>query len=56
MPPAVQFVYAMLVLKAEVNAWRVLIAAPNRGLEPTNLRLRKSELAVAWADVFHALR
>ena len=56
MPPALQFVYAMLVLKAEVNAWRVLIADPNRGLEPTNLRLRKSELAVAWADVSHALR
>ena len=25
-------------------------------LEPTNLRLRKSELAAAWADVSHALR
>ena len=46
----------MLVLKAEVNAWRVLITDPNRGLEPSNLRLRKSELAVAWADVSHALR
>ena len=30
MPPALQFVYAMLVLRAEGNAWRVLIAAPNR--------------------------
>ena len=26
------------------------------GVEPTNLRLRKSELAAAWADVSHALR
>ena len=32
------------------------MAAPNRELEPTNLRLRKSELAPAWADVSHALR
>ena len=32
------------------------MAAPNRELEPTNLRLRKSELAAAWADVSHALR
>ena len=56
MPPALQFVYAMLILIAEGNAWRVLIAAPNRELEPTNLRLLKSELAAAWADVSHALR
>ena len=55
-PPALQFVYAMLILIAEGNAWRVLIAAPHRGLEPTNLRLLKSELAAAWADVSHALR
>ena len=56
MPPALQFVYAMLILIAEGNASRVLIAAPNRELEPTNLRLLKSELAAAWADVSHALR
>ena len=42
-----QFVYAILILIAEENAWRVLMAAPNRGLEPTNLRLLKSELAAA---------
>ena len=30
--------------------------SPNRELEPTNLRLRKSELAAALADVSHALR
>ena len=56
MPPALQFVYAILILIAEGNGWRVLMAAPNRELEPTNLRLRKSELAAAWADVSHALR
>ena len=33
-----------------------MMAAPNRELEPTNLRLRRSELAAAWADVSHALR
>ena len=33
-----------------------MIAAPNRELEPTNLRFLKSELAAAWADVSHALR
>ena len=56
MPPALQFVYAILVLIAEGNAWRILMAAPNRELESTNLRLRKSELAAAWADLSHALR
>ena len=56
MPPALQFVYAILVLIAKGNAWRILMAAPNRELEPTSLRLRKSELAAAWADVSHALR
>ena len=55
MPPALQFVYAVLILIAEGNAWRILMAAPNRELEPTNLRLRKSELAAAWADESHAL-
>ena len=56
MPLALQFVYAILILIAEGNGWRVLMAAPNRELEPANLRLRKSELAAAWADVSHALR
>ena len=56
MPPALQFVYAMLILIAEGNAWRVLIAAPNRELQPTNLKLLKSELAATWADVSHALK
>ena len=56
MPPALQFVYAMSILIAEGNAWRMLMAAPNRGLKPTNLRLLKSELAAAWADASHALR
>ena len=56
MPPALQFVYAVLILIAEGNEWRILMAAPNRELEPSNLRLRKSELAAAWADISHALR
>ena len=56
MPPALQFVYAILILIAEGNAKRILMAAPNRELESTNLRLRKSELAAAWAEVSHALR
>ena len=46
----------MSILIAEGNAWQILMAAPNRGLEPTNLRLLKLELAAAWADVYHALR
>ena len=56
MPPALQFMYAILVLIAEGNGWRILMTAPNRELEPINLRLRRSELAAAWADVSHALR
>ena len=56
MPPALQFVYAMLVLIAEGNAWWILMAALNRELEPTNVRFRKSELAAAWVDVSQALR
>ena len=56
MPPALQFVYAILILKAERNAWRIPMAAPNWELEPATLRLRKSEMAAAWADVSHALR
>ena len=50
MPPALQFVYAMLILIAEGNA------APNRALEPINLRLLKSEVAAAWADLSQAMR
>ena len=45
MPPALQFVYAVMIIIAEGNAWRILMAAPNRELELTNLRL-----------VSHALR
>ena len=56
MPPALQSVYAVLILIAEGNEWQILMAAPNRELEPSNLRLRKSELAAAWADISHALR
>ena len=56
MPPALQFVFAILILIVEGNGWRILMAAPNRELEPRNLRLRRSELAAAWADVSHALR
>ena len=56
MPSALQFVYAILVLIVEGNAWRILMAAHNREPEPTNLRLRRSQLAAAWADVSHALR
>ena len=56
MPPALQFLYAILILIAEGNAWWILMAAPNRELEPTNLRLRKSELVAEWADASHALR
>ena len=56
MPPALQFVYAMLILIAEGNGWWMLMASPNRELEPVNLRLLKSEVAAAWADVSHALR
>ena len=32
MPPALQFVYAVLILIAEGNEWRILMAAPNREL------------------------
>ena len=56
MPPALQFVYAMLVLIAEGNGWRMLMAAPSRELEPVNSRLLKSEVAAVWVDVSHALR
>ena len=56
MPPALQFAYAILILIAEDNAWRMLMAAPNRELEPVKLRLPKSELGAAWANVSQALR
>ena len=55
-PPSLQFVYAVLILIAEGNPWRMLMAAPNQEFEPTNSRLFKSELAAAWADLSHALR
>ena len=54
-PPAPQFVYAMLILIAEDNGWRKLLAAPNRELELVNLRLLKTEVAAARADESHAL-
>ena len=47
MPPALQFVGAMLILIAEGSGLRMLMAAPNRELEPVNLRLLKSEVAAA---------
>ena len=56
MPPALQFVYARLILIAQGNVWRILMAAPNCALKPVNLRFLKWELAAAWADVSHALR
>ena len=56
MPLALQLVYAMLVLIVERNGWQMLMAAPNRELEPVNLRLSKSEVAAAWAIVSHTLR
>ena len=40
MPPSLKFVYAILILIAEGNAWWMLMAAPNRELEPKNLRLK----------------
>ena len=49
MPPALQFVCAMLILIAEGNGWRMLMAASNRELEPVNLSILKSEVAAAWA-------
>ena len=56
MLPALQFTYVVLILIAEGNGWRMLMAAPNLELEPVNLRLLKSKVAAAWADVSHALR
>ena len=48
--------YAVLVLIAEGSRLRMLMAAPNRELEPVNLRLLKSEVEAARADLSHALR
>ena len=56
MPPALQLVYAMLILIAEGNVWRMLMTDPNRELEPVNLKLLKSEVTTAWAHASHALR
>ena len=56
MPPAPQFVYAMLILIMDGSGLRMLMAAPNRELESINLRLLNSEVAAAWANVSHALR
>ena len=44
MPPALQLVQAMLVLIAEGSGLRILMAAPNRELEPVNLRLLSHSL------------
>ena len=56
MPPALQFLYAVLVLIAEGSGLRILMAALNKDLEPENLRLLKLEVAAAWADVPQAPR
>ena len=56
MPPALQFVYSMIILIVEGNGWRMLMAAPNRELETVNLIPLKSEVVAAWVDVSHALR
>ena len=47
MPPALQFVYARLILIAEGSGLRMLMAAPNWEHEPVNLRFLKSEAAAA---------
>ena len=44
MPPALYFVYAILILITEGSGLQMLMAAPNRKLEPVNLRLLNSEL------------
>ena len=56
MPPALQLVNAILVLIAQSSGLRMLMAVPNRELEPANLRLLKSERAAAWAEVSRILR
>ena len=50
MPLALQFVYEMLFLIAEGSGLRMMMAAPNRELEPVNSKLLKSEVTAAWAD------
>ena len=56
MLPALQIVYAVMVLIAESSEPPILMAAPKRELEPKDLRLLRSELAGFWADISHALR
>ena len=56
MPPALQFVYAVLVLMAESSGMRILMAAPNGEWEPKNKRPLRSELAASWADISHPER
>ena len=41
MPPSLQFVHAMLCLIVEGSGLRILMAAPNRELEPANLKRLK---------------
>ena len=38
MPPALRFIYAVLVPKLEGSGLRILMAAPNQELEPLDLR------------------
>ena len=56
MPTALPFVYAVLVLKLEGSGLPMLMAAPNRELEPKDLRLLRSEVAAAWVGISYALR
>ena len=56
MPHALQFVNAVLILVAESSGLRMLLAVPNRKLEPKSLKFLKSERAAAWAEVSQALR
>ena len=46
MPPALQFVYAVLFLIAEGSGLRMLMAAPNRELELEKSKLFDRELVV----------
>ena len=56
MPPALQFVYAVLFLIVGDSGLRMLMAAQNRELELEKLKLLRSEKMTAWADISHALR
>ena len=56
MPPALQFVYLVLVLIAESSGLRTRMAAPNREMERKNLGLLRSDLAASWTDIFQALK